>query len=300
MPPNPSLVQLQPLHILLRAQDPHGPMHPRARVDRDKPPIVIICGRPLIRFPARAAHSFILRRWVHGPRVRWPLAHVRGRHPRPLAPRCYECGRLPSGQTRHVAQPRDCPTALGGVAELDAGVEKAHTAVHECGAVGWVQGCGAGGWLQAGADTTDRAGPMGGPRGGDTCGGHGGWGHGWGDPSCEDTGGEEEGPTTCDGVGAIVEGGTERSGEGCHVVGRKRLEIWTEGLLEDVEGSTDLRPLTFSGMSGGLKLSVFGNDLIGLVEIVLTALVKSRRETNVTRGWHHAVHGRRSRRLLSV
>ena len=161
------LIQIQLLHVVLNAQDPQRPMHPRVGADIDEPPIVIDAHirlfflfvdntdlRPShVRLPVRlrldcaspahpalsaalapprpAVEPLVPIAPVHRRHVRWAPAHLAHTLPAHLAPGRDGRGRLPARQARDVVEFADGPAALGGVAELDAGEEEAEARLHQ-------------------------------------------------------------------------------------------------------------------------------------------------------------------------
>ena len=176
----------------------------------------------MVRIVAPAREPVVFGHGVQHHRVGGPLAHLRRFDPRALAARGDEPARLPAGQAGDVAQFGDGPAALRGVAVLDAGVEKAHAAVHHGGAVVWVDGEGAVDWLYAGEDAADRVGVQSRLGRSDAGGDHGGWWHGRVGPTANDAAHIVHDEDAGDRVGAIVEGRAKGRGGGGHVFGGER------------------------------------------------------------------------------
>ena len=233
-----SFIQIHTLEILLDAQDAHGPIHPRPRVDGDEPPIIIVFRRmhALIRIVAPPREPVILGHRVQHHRVRRALAHLRRLDPRPLAARRDERARLPARQPGDVAQLGDGPAALRGVAVLDAGVEEAHAAVHHGGAVVRVDGDAGVDGLDAGEDAADGVGVPGRLGRGDAGGGHGGGRHRRVSSLADDTAHVVHDEDAGNGVGTVVEGGPKGRGGRSHMFWGEGCIVRPETACIDVEG----------------------------------------------------------------
>ena len=235
---NQSFIQIHTLEILLDAQNAHGPIHPRARIDGDEPPIIVVLGRvhALTRIVAPSREPVVLGQRVQHHRVRRPFAHLRRLDPRPLAARRDERARLPARQPGDVAQLGDGPAALRGVAVLDAGVEEAHAAVHHGGAVVRVDGAAGVDGLDAGEDAADGVGVPGRLGCGDAGGGHGGGWHRRVSSLADDAAHVVHDEDAGNGVGTIVEGGPKGRGGGSHMFWGEGCIVRPETACIDVEG----------------------------------------------------------------
>ena len=179
-------------------------MHPRPRIDSDKPPVITILRRHTIDPRPPPRHAIIPRRRLHRPRIRRAPAGLIGADPTGLAPGRDGGAGLPTRQPGNVAQFGDGPAALGGVAELDGGEEEAERGFNKGSPERGIERVVDRHWLQAGADAADEDGPFGRSRGRDAGGSHGGWRHGWVDASRDDAAHIEEGPDAGDGIGPVI------------------------------------------------------------------------------------------------
>lgn len=99
-------------------------MHPRPRINGNKPAIITILRRHALDPRPPPRHAIIPRRRLHHPRIlRPPTGLIR---PDPTGLAAGRDGRagLPTRQTGDVAQFGDGPAALGAVAVLDRGEEE--------------------------------------------------------------------------------------------------------------------------------------------------------------------------------
>lgn len=184
---------------------------------------------------APSGQAVVLGAVVQHHRVGRALAHLRGLDPRPLAARGDEPARLPARQSGDVAELGDGPAALGRVAELDAGVEEAHAAVHHGGAVMRVHGDARVDGLDAGEDAANGVGVSSRLRCGDAGGSHGGWGHGRVGPGADDAPHIVHDEDAGNGVGTMVESGAKGRGRGSHMFWRERCIVRPKSASIDVK-----------------------------------------------------------------
>ena len=161
-------------------------------------------------------------------RVRGPLAHLRRFDPSSLAARGDERARLPASQAGDVAQFRNGPTALRGIAVLDAGVEEAHAAVHHGGAMVRVDGDAAVDWLYASENAAYGVGVRSCLGCGDASGRHGGWWHRRVSSGADDTAHIVHDEDAGNRVGTIVERRPKGRGHGSHVFWGERCIVRPE------------------------------------------------------------------------
>ena len=129
------------------------------------------------RIAALARESVVFGYRIKHHRVWRPFAHLRGFNPSSLTSRRDEPARLPASQAGNVTQFGNSPTTLRGIAVLDAGMEKAHAAIHHRGPVVRIYGDSVVDWLYAGEDTAYGVGVRSCLRCSDASGDHGGWWH---------------------------------------------------------------------------------------------------------------------------
>lgn len=168
-------------------------------------------------------------------RIRRALAHLRRLDPRPLAARRDERARLPARQTGDVAELGNSPAALGGIAELDAGVKEAHAAVHHGGAVVRVHGDTGVDWLYASEDAANGVGVPSRLSCSDAGGGHGGWWHGRMGPGADDTPHIVHDEDAGNRVGTMVESGAKGRGRGSHMFWGERCIVRPKSASIDVK-----------------------------------------------------------------